>query len=482
MAAPWRVGAAGALVVVALVVIAPACTAAPAAAMTRQPATALGVPDPVTGLGDVTRGFVGSASRDVASAVFDGIGTWMEKGTAALLGSMIGELDDSTKPDFRETWLNAHYQEMVGVAVLLALPLLLASAITAVVRQDAGPLLRAVFVHLPLAGILTAGAMALVRLALAATDDLCRLVTNTTGSDTNAALSQLRAGLDASVPGSGTFAAVMVCLLICIAALLLTLELIVRTSAVYVAILFMPLAFAGWLWPATARWTRRLVETLAILILSKFVIVAIISMAASAVAEQSDNLSGLLSGGALLLFAAMAPFALLRMVPIVEAGMIGHLEGAGRSVMPSLSSGKPGPLDALRGPGGGPQGGEPRAGAQELGPTDAPRVGQGEDHTQAPVGDGPAPVRIGAGSTAADGAAGGAGTASTVGDAAGGGTAGAGAEVGATGGAAAGATAAGVVALPVAAVAAGVAATRAAADRVKGDAASVAGLTGGSDG
>jgi hypothetical protein len=70
---------------------------------------------------------------------------------------------------------------------------------------------------------------------------------------------------------------------------------------------------------------------LAVLILSKFVVVAVISMALAAIsAGTGDGLSGLLTGGALLLIAAAAPFTLLRMVPIIEAGMIGHLEGAGR--------------------------------------------------------------------------------------------------------------------------------------------------------
>ena len=38
----------------------------------------------------------------------------------------------------------------------------------------------------------------------------------------------------------------------------------------------------------------------------------------------------MLGGAALLLLAAAAPFTLLRMVPIVEAGVVAHLEGAGR--------------------------------------------------------------------------------------------------------------------------------------------------------
>ena len=32
------------------------------------------------------------------------------------------------------------------------------------------------------------------------------------------------------------------------------LELVVRAAAIYVAVFFMPLALAGYVWPATRRW------------------------------------------------------------------------------------------------------------------------------------------------------------------------------------------------------------------------------------
>ena len=66
----------------------------------------------------------------------------------------------------------------------------------------------------------------------------------------------------------------LVSLLIAVAAFVLWLELLIRAAAVYVAVLFLPLALATLVWPAVSHWCRRLVETLAALILSKFVIVA----------------------------------------------------------------------------------------------------------------------------------------------------------------------------------------------------------------
>ena len=115
---------------------------------------------------------------------------------------------------------------------------------------------------------------------------------------------------------------------------MLWLELLIRAAAVYVAVLFLPLALATLVWPAVSHWCRRLVETLAALILSKFVIVATLSLAAGAVSSgtagtgaHGGGFSAVLAGGALLVMATFVPFAILRLIPAVEAGAVAHLDG-----------------------------------------------------------------------------------------------------------------------------------------------------------
>jgi hypothetical protein len=119
-----------------------------------------------------------------------------------------------------------------------------------------------------------------------------------------------------------------------VAAFVLWIELLIRAAAVYVAVLFLPLALATLVWPAVSHWCRRLVETLAALILSKFVIVATLSLAAGAVSSgtagggaHGAGFSAVLAGGALLVMATFVPFAILRLIPAVEAGAVGHLDG-----------------------------------------------------------------------------------------------------------------------------------------------------------
>ena len=132
-------------------------------------------------------------------------------------------------------------------------------------------------------------------------------------------------------------------------AVLVWVELLVRAAAVYVAVLFLPLALASLAWPAIAHWCRRLVDTLVALVLGKFVIVSVLSLAAGALAAGTGSaptgptggaagrggaggggFTTVLGGAALLLLSAFAPWALFRLLPFVEAGAVGHLEGLGR--------------------------------------------------------------------------------------------------------------------------------------------------------
>jgi len=76
------------------------------------------------------------------------------------------------------------------------------------------------------------------------------------------------------------------------------------------------------------------VETLAALIVSKFVIVATLSLAAGAVSAgtagtgaHGAGFQSVLAGGALLVMATFVPFAVLRMIPAVEAGAVAQLDG-----------------------------------------------------------------------------------------------------------------------------------------------------------
>ena len=92
----------------------------------------------------------------------------------------------------------------------------------------------------------------------------------------------------------------------------------------------LPIVLAASLWPPAVAWARRLAETLGALIVSKAVIVLVLSLALDAVANAGSGASTALTGGALLLLAAFMPYVVLKLVPAVELAAVSHLESVRR--------------------------------------------------------------------------------------------------------------------------------------------------------
>jgi hypothetical protein len=286
---------------------------------------------------------VGSAVGYGVGSVLDAVSSWVTSGAAWLLGQVGGVLSTTTAIDLGAPWFRAHYATMAGLAGVVIVPLLLAGVVQALYRQNAGMLLRSVLIHVPLAVLLTAVAISLVQVGLAVTDSLSSAVAQGSGLDAGHFLGTVTAALApgqaAAQPGGiPTFVLFLGGVVVVVGAVLVWLELLLRSAAVYVAVLFLPLALAGLAWPAISHWARRLVDTLAALVLSKLVIVAVLSLAAGALAAGTGStpagatgagagFASVLAGAALLLLAACAPWSLFRLLPFLEAGAVGHLEG-----------------------------------------------------------------------------------------------------------------------------------------------------------
>ena len=314
----------------------------PAAACTPA-AGALGVACSVVGsAAGATGSVVSSAVGFGVGSVLDAVSSWVTSGAVWLLGQVGRVLSSSTSIDLGAPWFQTHYATMAALSGVVILPLLLLGVLQALYRQSASLLLRSVLVHVPLAVLLTAVAVALVQLGLAVTDSMCAVVSGGSGADTGHFMATVAAALapDASTSPAGapTFVLFLGGMAVVVGAVMVWLELLLRAAAVYVAVLFLPLALAGLAWPAISHWARRLADTLAALVLSKLVIVAVLSLAVGALASGTGStpsgasssgggFASVLGGAALLLLASLAPWSLFRLLPFLEAGAVGHLEG-----------------------------------------------------------------------------------------------------------------------------------------------------------
>jgi hypothetical protein len=239
-------------------------------------------------------------------------------------------------------WFAPLYRRMVEIAGLLMLPMLLLAFLQALLRQDSGLAIRAAFGYVPLAVVLSAVAVSLTQTLLAVTDSLSDFMLNGYQGQVAGTIAGLAGVLAAGAAGSvftvGTSAAAVIAALVAIvAALAIVIELLARQALIYAGVLFLPLSFAGMVWPSLARWAQRLVEVVVVAVFAKFLIVSVLVLGAAAFTSpggggpfdsQAPPGSTLLVGLLLVGLAALSPVALLWMLPTFESAVLAQFHGA----------------------------------------------------------------------------------------------------------------------------------------------------------
>jgi hypothetical protein len=281
---------------------------------------------------DAVSAAVTRVAQEAGDFVMRGVTAWVTNAAVWVTGK-VGELIDKTaSPDLAAGWFQGQYGSMVGIAGALAMLMLMLAVIQSVIAQDIALLARAALGYLPMAFILAAVAIAAARILIAMTDDLASGAVAGLGTSQSANLLQTvgdayKHALD-QASGIPLFGVFLGAIILAVGAFVLWLELVIRDAAIYVCVFFLPLTFVAMVWPATSRWARRLVELLIAVVLAKFVIVAILSLASAALTNASfvqgdgNTFEQMIAGAALLVLAAWSPFALLRLIPMMEAAAV----------------------------------------------------------------------------------------------------------------------------------------------------------------
>lgn len=302
------------------------------------------ITDPVLGGAGHVLDPLKDAAASLGKGVFDQITTWAADGAVWLLGQVVELTNKTTTPDLLGKGFLRQYRRMAAIAVVLALAMLLFACLEGLGRGDGGMLWRVFFVNVPVAALATSAAYVVVQLLIATTDGFCEAIAHSTATDTRnffkgaiEALAESGAGTGpasagpAGAPGAAgvqvpLFVGFIAAVLAAFAAFLVWIELLMRDAAIYVVALFMPLALAASIWP---RWTgalRRTAELVLVIVSSKFVIVAIIALAASLLANTGGKVEQVLAAGALLLLACFSPLVLFKLMPFAE-GAVGAAYG-----------------------------------------------------------------------------------------------------------------------------------------------------------
>ncbi|MGD9734939.1 MAG: hypothetical protein AB7V58_04925 [Solirubrobacterales bacterium] len=306
-------------------------------------------------------GAVSGALEGISSSVFGQLTSWVSEGASWLMGQVVEAIDSSTTPRLDTKGFLAAYGRMAAIAAVMACAMLLLAILEGIAQGSPGLLARVVLINVPLAFLGTSLAFAVVQLLIGVTDGLSAAIADASHHDSTrffeAAIGDLghvggevgkkagEAGGEKATAGAAgqaagsvavpLFVGFLAAIVGAFAAFFVWLELLMRDAAVYAVSLFMPLALAAAIWP---RWTgalRRTGELLVAVIGSKFVIVAIVSLAASLVAEEGGSVEHVLAAAALMSLACFAPFVLLRLIPFSEgalAAAYGRRSSAGGAI------------------------------------------------------------------------------------------------------------------------------------------------------
>jgi hypothetical protein len=306
------------------------------------------VTDPVLGVPGHVLDPLKDAASSLGKGVFSQITTWAADGAVWLLGEVVDLTQKTTSPDLLGKGFLRSYRQMAAIATVLAALMLLFAVLESLGRGDGAMLWRVFLVNVPLAAIATSAAYVVVQLLIATCDGFCEVVAHSTASDTRTffkgavqALAETggvvgaAAGTASTGAGAGTvagaaagatevplFVGFIAAIVAAFAAFLVWIELLMREASIYAAALFMPFGIGAAIWPRWMSALRRTAELQIVLVFSKFVIVAILALAASLLAHTEGKVELVLAAGALLLVACFSPFVLFKFVPFAE-GAIG---------------------------------------------------------------------------------------------------------------------------------------------------------------
>jgi hypothetical protein len=324
-------------------------TPAPAAGPTATPVpTASSTTAPTATPGPAASPRYSGGGGIITSLIFgpaiDAVANWITQGAATATTYVIGLFAaDPANPDLTAPWfLGAYYGSgsasgrtgppgSVVIAAWLMVLVVIASVMSGVIRGDIPGMIRLLFVRLPVAIFVTFIAIWLV-------SELLALTNLATSWEVVGGLYGLTTwSLQLSTANFGTdFLTVLASLVLIAATLVCYLELLARDAAVYIVAAFIPLIALASLWPGAHHALKRGAETLFVLCISKFVMAFVLVLGAQALAAgmNTANFGALVAAALIFLLAAIAPFAVFRLLPILEAtavaGMVGGASGFGK--------------------------------------------------------------------------------------------------------------------------------------------------------
>jgi hypothetical protein len=251
-------------------------------------------------------------------------------------GTQGGQSKGLVSPDLTGAYFSQYYQRAAVVAALIALGVGMAAAAFFAVTRNGMRLAYAAMGYPSLVAIGIVVAPGLLATIIRLTDDLGFYVagpaTLSTAFQNLAGIFQMPAPAGTNVGGSPP--PVFVIMVTSLAAMLFGLvgiiELLMRSVAVYLVVLFWPLALASSAWGGGFGLARRFLRVIVAVILGKPVMVIVLSLGVGLISTVPLDLISMVEGVMVLLVALLAPLVPFVLFGGAEAAVAGQISVRGR--------------------------------------------------------------------------------------------------------------------------------------------------------
>jgi hypothetical protein len=260
--------------------------------------------------------------------VYNG-GSWLGPKIYPLLTAPSGSMD----------WFGPLYQHMVNIGFLLLLLFTVLGLGCAILQKDIGLLVKVPCWYGPISMFVTALAITFTQLLMKITDGFTLYMLQAGSGDNLSALLAhsaallAAAGLGLVLAGPESFVAFLAGMALVGGLLLAALELVARQVAIYACLLFIPVTIVCLVWPPVVRIAKLMIEVIVGLIVLKFIVAAVIALAAGMLTANPAALSPLgdpgfitIVSGAVVVLAGVigGPVFLAKAIPFAEHQAIAH--------------------------------------------------------------------------------------------------------------------------------------------------------------
>jgi hypothetical protein len=273
---------------------------------------------------------VGSGVVSLVAAPFDWLAHTLGAAAAWFFQAVWAVFDTTTLVDVTGEQYIQVYNLLFGVALFVMLIFFCLQLITGLAHRDPTALSRAV-VGLGKSVLGSFVAIALTATLLEITDRLAIGIVQATGNtmagmgDRIALMATGLVAINIASPGVGAIMTIFLAGLAIAASAIVWFSLLIRKALLLVAIVFAPIALAGFSWDAARGWFGKWVAFVVALVFSKLVLVVLFLVAINQTAAPIDldlaSISDPVAGVVLMLVAAFAPYMTYKFISFVGVDM-----------------------------------------------------------------------------------------------------------------------------------------------------------------